>query len=94
MYGSLNQNMDDKFFVQGIFVIFQKVNPSEIFPNNCHILILDGHGSHVNAPPHSLKDSNTNPKMKIMEKKKVRVHSLVRNISGVERRVRVVGWGL
>jgi len=26
MYGNLNQNMDDKFFVQGIFVIFQKVH--------------------------------------------------------------------
>jgi hypothetical protein len=27
MYGNPNQNMDDKFFVQVIFVIFQKVNP-------------------------------------------------------------------
>jgi hypothetical protein len=26
MYGSPNQSMDDKFFVQGIFVIFQKVS--------------------------------------------------------------------
>jgi hypothetical protein len=26
MYGNPNQSMDDKFFVQGIFVIFQKVN--------------------------------------------------------------------
>jgi hypothetical protein len=26
MYGSPNQNMDDKYFVLGIFVNFQKVN--------------------------------------------------------------------
>jgi hypothetical protein len=25
MYGSLDQNMDDKFFIQRIFVIFQEV---------------------------------------------------------------------
>jgi hypothetical protein len=45
------------------------------------------------TPPHFLKDSNVNPKVKIMEKK-VGVHSLARNILGVEGHVRAPGWGL
>ncbi len=44
------------------------------------------------APPHSLKYSNMNPKVKTMEG--VGVHSLVRSTSRVEGRVGALGWGL
>jgi len=37
----------------------------------------------IDAPPNSLKDSNANPKVKIMEEKRVRVRSLIRNTSKV-----------
>jgi len=43
-------------------------------------------GSANDAPPSSLMDSITNPKVKTMEREKVWVHSLVRNISEVEGR--------
>jgi len=48
----------------------------------------------TNAPPHSFKDSNASLNVKTMEEKGVGVHSLVRNISGVERRVGAPEWGL
>jgi hypothetical protein len=47
----------------------------------------------TNAPPHSLKNSNVNSKMKT-EEKGVGVRSLDRNTSGVERCARALGWGL
>jgi hypothetical protein len=37
-------------------------------------------------------DSNASPKVKTSEGKKVRVHSLARNISGVKRRAGVPKW--
>ncbi len=46
------------------------------------------------APPHSLKDSNASPKVKTMEEKGARLHSLVHNTLGVEGHARVLGWGL
>jgi hypothetical protein len=45
------------------------------------------------APPSSLMDSTTSPKAKITERG-VGACSLAHNISGVERRVRTLGWGL
>jgi len=39
--------------------------------------------SKFDAPPNSLKDSNANPKVKIKEKKEVRVRFLVHNTSRV-----------
>jgi hypothetical protein len=47
-----------------------------------------------NTPPHSLKDSNVNPKVETMEEKGVGVHSLVCSILEVEGRVRALGWRL
>jgi len=44
------------------------------------------------APPSSLMDSTVNPKVKTMEGKKVGVHSLAHNISGVEGRAEVSKW--
>jgi hypothetical protein len=38
----------------------------------------------IDAPPNSLKDSNVNPKVKIMEAKRVRVRSLIHNTLGVK----------
>jgi hypothetical protein len=46
------------------------------------------------TPSHSLEDPNVNPKVKIMKEKGVRVHSLACNISKVEGRAKVPGWGL
>jgi hypothetical protein len=43
------------------------------------------------APPHSLKDSNANPKVETTKEEKVRVCSLARNILGVKGRVRALG---
>jgi hypothetical protein len=48
----------------------------------------------IDAPPHSLKDSNVSLKVKITEKKGVGVCSLTHSTSGVTRCARAVGWGL
>jgi hypothetical protein len=48
----------------------------------------------INAPPHSLKDSNASPKVKIMEEKKVSVRFLTCSISKVKRHARILKWGL
>ncbi len=48
---------------------------------------------HFDAPPHSLKDSNVSPKVETTKEKGIRVHSLTRNTSKVERRVGALGWG-
>jgi hypothetical protein len=44
------------------------------------------------APPSSLMDSTTSPKVKIAEGKGVGARSLARNTSGVEGRARAPGW--
>jgi hypothetical protein len=46
------------------------------------------------APPNSLIDSTTSPKVKTMEGKGIGVCSLVHSISKVERCVGALGWGL
>jgi hypothetical protein len=49
MYGNPNQSMDDKFFmIKDFLSFFKRSIPSGISPSNHHLLILDGHGSHVN----------------------------------------------
>ncbi len=53
----------------------------------CHILTYD-------APPSSLMDSTTSPKVKISEEEGVGARSLVRNTSGVEGRARAPRLGL
>jgi hypothetical protein len=45
------------------------------------------------APPHSLKDSNVNPKMKGVEEV-VGVHSLACSTLNVKKCVGALGWGL
>jgi hypothetical protein len=47
MYGNPNQNMDDMFLIQIIYIIFQEVSLRWYFSDNHHLLALDGHGSHV-----------------------------------------------
>jgi len=49
--------------------------------------------NHYDTPPHSLKDSNANPKVKTVEKG-VGICSLARNILGVEVRAQTPRWGL
>jgi len=46
------------------------------------------------TPPSSLMDSIANPKVTSIEGEGVGARSLVRNILGVERRVRALRWGL
>jgi hypothetical protein len=46
------------------------------------------------APPKTLKDSNVSPKVKIIEKDKVRVQFLARSTSRVKRMSEALGWGL
>ncbi len=44
------------------------------------------------APPNSLMDLTTSPKVKTIEGKGVGAHSLVRNTLGVEGHVGALGW--
>jgi hypothetical protein len=39
--------MDDIFLIQRVIFLLQKINYKWIFQTNHHLLILDGHGSHV-----------------------------------------------
>jgi hypothetical protein len=48
MYGSPEQSMDNKFFIQIIFIIFKTSILGGTLSNRLHLLTLDGHGSHVN----------------------------------------------
>ncbi len=48
MYGSLEQSMDNKFFIQTNFIIFKRSILGGTPSNHLHLLTLDGHGSHVN----------------------------------------------
>jgi hypothetical protein len=36
------------FLFKEFLSFFKRLVPREISPSNCHLLILDGHGSHVN----------------------------------------------
>jgi hypothetical protein len=62
-------------------------------PFKHHFSIVDSFQGLHDAPPHSLKNSNANLKMKMMEEG-VGVRSLTHNTSRVEGRVGVPGWGL
>ncbi len=46
----------------------------------------------IDAPPSSLMDSTTSPKVKTMKGKKVGAHSLARSTSGVEGCAKAWGW--
>jgi len=46
----------------------------------------------TNAPPHSLKDSNANPKLEIT--KGIKVRFLAHSTSRVEGHARALGWEL
>lgn len=46
LYGDA-KNMDDFIIVQRVPYLFQKVILGGISQSNCHLLILDGHGSHI-----------------------------------------------
>jgi hypothetical protein len=48
----------------------------------------------IDAPPSSLMDSTMSPKVKTLEGKWVRVHSLARSTFGVEGCGEALGWGL
>ncbi len=45
--GNAKQGMDDKFFVQKITIIFKRFVLGGISQINHHLLILDGHDSHI-----------------------------------------------
>jgi hypothetical protein len=47
LYGHAIKGMDDNLFFQGISVFSKRSIPSGISISNGHLLILDGHGSHV-----------------------------------------------
>jgi hypothetical protein len=47
LYDHVIKGMDDNLPFQGIFVFFKRSIPSGISISNGHLLILDGHGSHV-----------------------------------------------
>jgi hypothetical protein len=47
MYDNANQGMDDIFLFQRILSFFKKLVHGESSQSNQHLLILDGHGSHV-----------------------------------------------
>jgi hypothetical protein len=44
------------------------------------------------APSSSLMDSTVSPKMKTLERKIVKAHSMIRSTFGVEGRVGTLGW--
>jgi hypothetical protein len=46
LYGNASKDMDDNFLIQIVPFIFLKVNFGGISQTNCHLLIIDGHGSH------------------------------------------------
>jgi hypothetical protein len=48
----------------------------------------------INAPPHSLKDSNASPKVKTIKEKGIGVHSLMHNTLRVEGCAGAPKWGL
>ncbi len=48
----------------------------------------------INAPPHSLKDSNASPKVKTTKEEGITVCSLTYSILGVEGHLRALKWGL
>jgi hypothetical protein len=41
-------NMNDLFSIQkNYLILYMKLVLSDISPSNCHLLTLDGHGSHI-----------------------------------------------
>ncbi len=78
-------------FVQGV-----GVHDVGITPSMCSSLSLPSNESSstpCDTPPHSLKDSNVNLKMKTM-KKGIGACSLTPNTLGVEGHVGALGWGV
>ncbi len=47
LHVNAKKRLQDFFFVQRVFYLFKKYVPSGVFLTNQHLLILDGHGSHV-----------------------------------------------
>ncbi len=47
MYGNAKQGMDDKFLFKKFLSLYNKSIPSGISQTSHHLLIMDGHGSHV-----------------------------------------------
>jgi hypothetical protein len=58
------------------------------------LILKNKSNKEYDAPPSSLMDSTTNPKMKTMEGEGVRARSLAHNTLGVEGHVGALGWGL
>jgi hypothetical protein len=79
------------FFVSFVtFLVFVKlcVGKHYNFYESCFVIVT------TKAPPNSLMDSTTNPKMKTSEGKGVGRCSLTCSTSWVEGRVGTLGWGL
>jgi len=47
MYGSLNQSMETSFLFKEFLSFFKRLVLRGISPSNRHLLVLDGHGSHI-----------------------------------------------
>jgi len=47
MYGNAKQGMDEKFLFKEFPSFYNKSIPSGISQTSHHLLIMDGHGSHV-----------------------------------------------
>jgi hypothetical protein len=74
--------------INWVTIMFSQLLKDLIRWGKCHNNMID------DAPPHSLKDSNVNPKMKTMEEGRVGVRSLIHNTSKVEGCAGALGWGL
>jgi hypothetical protein len=47
MHDNAIKSMDDVFFFKEFFSFFKRSIPKDIFQSKLHLLVLDGHGSHV-----------------------------------------------
>jgi hypothetical protein len=48
----------------------------------------------LDTPPHSLNDSNANPKVETSEEEVIGVHSLIQSTLGLKGRAKAPRWGL
>jgi hypothetical protein len=47
MHGNVEKNLDDNLPLQGMAYVFLHIYSREVFQENIHLLILNGHGSHI-----------------------------------------------
>jgi hypothetical protein len=47
MYNNAKKNLDNNILFKKFLSFFKRLVPSGIFLTNHHLLLLDGHGSHI-----------------------------------------------